>query len=404
MSKVRDAVVVGGGPAGSATALLLARAGRRVTLLDRARFPRDKACSEYLSPETVRHLDALGVLAELDADASSAPLHGSNVTAARGAALSGRFDGAGGHPFRPTGLALPRRVLDATLLDAARREGVEVVERQRVSELVRHRDGVVGVIAQSDDGSTSAWNARVVIGADGLGSTVARRAGLRRQGWLRRTAFVAHVRDVTGLEGAADLHVGAAGYVGLNPLGDRCTNVALIVPTRDAAAARGNAADFFFDRLEQFPGVRGRVDRRNLVREVMVTGPFDAMCRRSVDDGVLLVGDAADFFDPFTGEGVCAALAGAQFAAAVLDEALVSGAPLTAHRLRRYRTLRRQHFLGKWMVERLIGYSMLTPALFDRAVARLDRRGMADTLIGVTGDFISPWRVLNPVFLTRMLV
>ncbi len=397
-------MVVGGGPAGSATALLLARAGRRVLLLDRARFPRDKACSEYLSPETVRHLAGLGVLAALDADAASAPLHGSNVTAARGAALSGRFDGAGGTPFRPTGLALPRRLLDATLLDAARREGVEVVERQRVSELVRDRSGVVGVIAQSDDGNTREWNARVVIGADGLGSTVARRAGLRRQGWLRRTAFVAHVGNVTGLAGSADLHVGAAGYVGLNPLGNDCTNVALVVPTAHVAAARGNPADFFFERLERFPGVRGRVDRHNLVREVMVTGPFDAMCSRSVSDGVLLVGDAADFFDPFTGEGVCAALAGAHLAAGVLDHALGSTAPLTSRRLQRYRTLRRQHFLGKWIVERLIGYSMLAPALFDRAVGRLERRGMADTLIGVTGDFVSPWRVLNPSFLTRMLV
>ena len=73
-------------------------------------------------------------------------------------------------------------------------------------------------------------------------------------------------------------------------------------------------------------------------------------------------------------------------------------------RLARYRTLRRQRFLGKWIIERLIGYAMLSPALFDRVVARLERRGMANTLIGVTGDFLSPWRVLNPAFLTRMLV
>ena len=199
------------------------------------------------------------------------------------------------------------------------------------------------------------------------------------------------------------MHVGAAGYVGLNPMGQGCTNVALVVPARDAAAARGNPTDFFFRRLEQFPGVRGRVRREQMVRDVMVTGPFDASCRRSVAHGVLLVGDAADFFDPFTGEGICSALAGATLAAAVLDEALASADPLTARRLARYRTLRRQHFLGKWIVERMIGYAMLTPTLFDRAVGRLDRRGMADTLIGVTGDFISPWRVLNPVFLTRML-
>ena len=404
MSDRPDVLVVGGGPAGSATAIGLARAGRQVVLLDRAAFPRDKACSEYLSPEGVRHLDTLGVLEALDAHGLSTPLYGTNVTAAYGAALTGRFANAGGAPFRPTGLSLPRRVLDATMLAAAREAGVRVVERTTVVDIVRDATGVVGVTARDADATIRRWDARVVVGADGLGSSVARRTGLRRQGWLKRTAFVAHVADVTGLNGAADMHVGRDGYVGLNPLGGGIANVALVVPMREAHEARGDATGFFFDRLERFPGVRGRVDRQKLVREVLVTGPFDAMSRRSVTDGALLVGDAADFFDPFTGEGICAALAGAELAAVVLHEALHDSGPVSARRLARYRTLRRQRFLGKWIVERMIGYSMLTPALFDRAVARLERRGMADTLIGVTGDFVSPWRVLNPAFLTRMFI
>ena len=89
-----DVLVVGTGPGGSAAAVLLARAGFSVTAVDRAAFPRDKACSEYMSPEAVRLLDRLGVVPELEA-AGAAPLHGTRVIAARGSRLHGRFAHAG---------------------------------------------------------------------------------------------------------------------------------------------------------------------------------------------------------------------------------------------------------------------------------------------------------------------
>ena len=89
-----DVLVVGAGPGGSATAALLAGAGFRVAAVDRDAFPRDKACSEYMSPETVHLLDRLGVVPALEA-AGAAPLHGTRVTAARGSCLHGRFALAG---------------------------------------------------------------------------------------------------------------------------------------------------------------------------------------------------------------------------------------------------------------------------------------------------------------------
>jgi flavin-dependent dehydrogenase len=117
------------------------------------------------------------------------------------------------------------------------------------------------------------------------------------------------------------------------------------------------------------------------------------------------VGDAADFFDPFTGEGICAALRGSELVAEHAGAALEIRGTVDIRRLEPYAAARRRAFAGKWAVERLIGYAMAWPALFDRAVERLGRReGMAHTLIGVTGDFIPASAVLNPVFLARMVL
>ncbi|HEY9505146.1 MAG TPA: hypothetical protein VIQ27_04170, partial [Gemmatimonadales bacterium] len=90
----------------------------------------------------------------------------------------------------------------------------------------------------------------------------------------------------------------------------------------------------------------------------------------------------------------------AEAAAAALDRP----GRVTVRALAPYRRTRFAAFCGKWAVERLIGYGMLFPVLFDRAVERLARRGLAHTLVGVTGDFVPARAVLNPVFLARMLL
>ena len=110
-----DVVIAGAGPAGSAAAVHLARAGWRVVVVDRAAFPRDKPCSEYMSPEAVRLLDRLGVVPDLEA-AGAVPLEGTTVVTAQGSRLTGLFREAEPRPFRPAGLSLSRRMLDARLV------------------------------------------------------------------------------------------------------------------------------------------------------------------------------------------------------------------------------------------------------------------------------------------------
>jgi flavin-dependent dehydrogenase len=398
-----DVLVVGAGPAGSAAACLFARAGHAVALLDRAAFPRDKACSEYMSPEAVRILDRLGVLSGLEAD-GAVPLLGTRVTAAGGARLEGRFALAGHRPFRATGLSVARRVLDHRLVAAACEAGAALHERAVLEELLYDGGRVAGGVVRGADGTRRVIRARLTVGADGLRSVVARRLGPRRHSAPGRMAFVAHVEGVREMGGTAELFVGREGYVGLNPIGGGRTNVALVVPRARAALARGRTEAFFLEALAGFGPVTRRVEGGRLVRPVLVTGPFAAWSGRVTAEGAALVGDAADFFDPFTGEGIYSALRGAELLADAALPALGREGRVGTRDLAGYRRARRRAFAGKWAVERLIGYGMLFPRLFDRAVARLARRGMAHTLIGVTGDFVPARAVLNPLYLARMII
>jgi hypothetical protein len=126
--------------------------------------------------------------------------------------------------------------------------------------------------------------------------------------------------------------------------------------------------------LDSFPALTGRVPPDGLVREVLVTGPFAQWSRSSAADGVLLVGDAADFFDPFTGQGLFAALRGAEIAGAELDAALRRPGPVAGRALARYRRARRAAFAGRWALERLIALRVAWPALAERVIGRLARR------------------------------
>lgn len=398
-----DVLIAGAGPAGSATAALLAAAGFRVTVADRAAFPRDKPCSEFMSPEALRVLDRLGVLAELEP--LGAPLEGLAVTGARGARLEGSFSRAGHEPFRDTGLSISRLRLDAALARAAGKAGATLLERTAVEDLTYEGGAVSGAVVRDASGRRRVIHARLTIGADGLRSVVARRLGGRRGGRPRRIAFTAHAEGIEGLGRHAEMYVGERGYAGLNPIGGGVTSVALVVPQADARPARGRVTAFFCNALDGFPGLHGRVRPERLVRRVLVTGPFAAWSGRVSAPGAALVGDAADFFDPFTGEGICSALRGAEMLAVVAADALSQAGAVTEARLAPYRRARHRAFAGKWAVERLIGYGMWFPRLFDHAVARLGRKpGMADTMIGVTGDFVPARAVLNPAFLARMVL
>ena len=401
-------IIVGGGPAGAATALYLTRSGIDVMVLDRAHFPRDKPCSEYMSPQASRILDQMGVLGQIE-QSGAALLAGMRIRAPNGATFLGRFaEVRGFRGYRDRGLALRRTILDSLLLECARSSGAIVRERVRVTSLRRDSAGrVIGVDVIDDRGAQRALSAAIVIGADGLRSIVARRLELATTRLAqRRLAFVTHFAGVDGMGDNGEMHVERDGYLGLADVGGGMTNVAVVVPRSGAKEASGDPSAFVDAWIRRRRHVAPRFARAERVSPVLATGPFACVSRRAWAPGAALVGDAADFFDPFTGEGIYAALRGAELLAPRIVDALAAGNTRDADEsLRAYDRARVREFSGKWAVERIVGAAVSFPALMNVAARSLALRPhMAHTMVGVTGDFVPAREVLRPGFLLRLLL
>ncbi|MEP6621233.1 MAG: FAD-dependent monooxygenase [bacterium] len=402
-----DAIVVGGGPAGSSTAFALQRGGARVLILDRATFPRPKPCAEYLSPQASRLLCDMGALDAVEG-AGAAHLAGMIVRAPNGATLRGDFVAAHGYSaFRNRGLALRRTVLDPILLECARRAGAEVREHVRVTDVVRDATGRVTGVYAMGDGGTDTLRAPLVIGADGLRSVIARRLGLARTSrvWPRRIALVAHFENFGEVGDWGEMHVErGVGYVGLAAVDGGLTNVAMVIPSAAARAVSANRTAFFEQWLRDRPQLAPRVAGARRVTPVVATGPFASHARRAWMPGAALVGDAADFFDPFTGEGIYSALRGGELLGVHALAYLGAGTCREADAaLRAYDRARRAEFRGKWIVEKAINAAVsFAPAInyFARTLAL--RKDMADLLVGVTGDFVPASQVLRPSYLFNL--
>jgi flavin-dependent dehydrogenase len=406
-TKPYDVAIVGAGPAGSASAILLARAGWRVALIDRSTFPRDKPCAEYLSPAAEPLLTDLGVMERLEA-AHPARLRGFRIFSPNGGMIQGDFAAtrdAEGRSLFETGLAIPRLRLDATLVDGAREAGAEIRENWRLAQLAR-ADSVWRLTPVSEGKPISA---RLLLAADGVHSTVARRLGLHETSRIRKVALVAHMRGIAGMGEYGEMHVAGRRYVGIAPLeppevGDLC-NVAMVVDeARDGRKLAGQPERFLLEALETFPKLTGRLGAATVARRTLTISRINVHAKRLSDEGLLLVGDATGYYDPFTGEGIYRALHGAQLASEVTLEALAKD-DLSAAMLARYDRLYRETFKGKRLVEMIIQSAVQAPPLMDHLARIMGRRKtMADTIVAVTGDFLPPSAVLRPGYLLRLVL
>jgi menaquinone-9 beta-reductase len=386
--QAHDVVVVGGGPAGSAAALLLARAGRAVVLLERREFPRPKPCGDCISPGANQILSRMGVLDRIAA-ARPALLNGWLLSSGRGSFTSGFGSAVGA-------FALPRVVLDDILLAAARASGVQVVTRAHAQGLLRAASGSVRGVRASIDGELREFTAGLTVGADGLRSRVARLLNAhRRRPRLRKFSLTAHVRGVPAVAAVGEMHVRPGSCLGIAPVeagSNPLCNVTVVVGARGDSRSMSRH-DIMRAQLAAFVSR----DLSALITDdddILASGPFDWPTRRVAFDGAVLVGDAAGYYDPFTGQGIYQALAGAE----LLAHHVLAG------RVHEYEPAYRALTGPARRVQKLVEFVCARPRFAGRAFASLAKTPeLATRLIAVTGDLRPARDLLSPRLLPSFL-
>ncbi|HEY7511789.1 MAG TPA: NAD(P)/FAD-dependent oxidoreductase [Vicinamibacteria bacterium] len=394
-SSSRDVVVVGGGPAGAATALLLRRRGYDVLLVDEAHFPRDKVCGEGVSPEAWRLLDLLGAAGAVRA-LRPRPLRGMAVVSPDGTTFRGDYAGR-------AGFALRRHDLDAALLACARQTGVEVRTGAAARRLVLGGGRVEGVVIENGSGPELV-RSRLVIGADGRRSLVARTLGLLREHHrLRKFAVRGYWEGMEGLGEHGEMHVGGGGYCGIAPLSATAANVTFVLDRREMLGAGGALEAFYREAIaRRWPRVAERVRRATLDGPPRAIGPLALQARRVAFAGGALVGDAAGFYDPFTGEGVTLALRSAELADEAAHRSLKHAAVPGV--LWEYEQSRARATADKFRLNRLLQRVVAWPGLANAVARRLARRpDLADQLVGIAGDFVPARGALRAAFVLDLI-
>lgn len=382
-----DVIVVGSGPAGSAAAAGLARAGARVILLEAATHPRPKACAEYASPRTTEELRRIG-LAPDEWVPLAVPLRGMELHAGGRTALITYADARG--PRSAWGV--DRRSFDARLATHAAACGADLREGTRAVAILADGTRVRGVRVRSAAGEAT-LTADHLIGADGARSRIARWLGVERPvRFPRRLGLVAHHAGVAELTDHGEMHVGDGYYVGLAPTPNGELNVGMALPVTGAGPARAR----YDAAIAGLPAVAARLAASPRLTPIRGASPIGHRVSEVAGPGWLLVGDAAGFVDPFTGEGIHRALRSARAATAA-----ITGAGDVA---RAYRAERRRAFAAKAALGWLVQGFLAVPPLLDHAIGRLEERPAAALRLGsALGDCRPATDALDPRAILEVL-
>jgi len=389
-----DVLVVGGGPAGSTIASLLAQQQRRVVLLEQERFPRFHI-GESLLPLNLPLFERLGVADDVRRIGVYKP-GAELVSDAHAAAGTFRFSD---NPYLSVGHSyqVRRAEFDKLLLDNSRRLGAEVREEVRVADVVLNDGERPRITAIDKNGGKTEWLPRFLVDATGRDTLLARQLGLKRIDKRNNTAAVfGHFRNVPcrpgDKAGMITVYLFDHGWFWMIPLPDDIMSVGL-VGTRALFKAKGGNIDALFTQaVAATPSLAAHMAKAEPLGPLTACADYSYDSRSYVGESHILVGDAAAFIDPLFSSGVMMAMSSAAFAASAVD-GLLAGRPREPI-VRDYESRIRLSLTSlSWLI-----YRINAPVLRDLLVSSFDLFNTRHELITVlAGDFYDRRRFLSPL-------
>lgn len=369
-----DVAIVGAGPAGSVTAIALARRGYEVALLDKKSFPRDKLCGDFINPINLPVLRDLGVDQQVFAQ-PHAEVTGFRITASSGHAAEAQFSSA--DQQSAIGFGLRRSALDQTLVERAAELGVTLRLGWRIEELSQSARG------WEIKSAAESWRAKILVGADGRNSWVAQRLAMNKPASMRgrSVGFQFRLRCRGAAPGKVEIHLFPGGYAGLIRLGDGELNLCLSID-REKLPSESVAEFLLTQCLPQNPYLKAVLEQGDEISQFRSAYPVYYPKRRCYADRAVLVGDAARVTEPVTGEGIYFAMQSGLLAAETIDTSLIRG-DLSANYLRRYKQRCNQAFRARAAFNSLMRLVIYRSALLDLLIPLCARDSrMLNSLVG----------------------
>lgn len=322
-----DVIVIGGGPAGSTTAALVAEHGHRVLLLERARFPRFQI-GESLMPGTYWSFKRLGILEKLKKSAFVRKYSVQFFGASGRGSAPFYFQRHDPHESSVTWQVL-RSEFDRMMLDNAREKGACVRQGTAVQEVLFDGERAVGVRAKYGDGSLSDLTARVIVDATGRSALISRKLGIKtEEPTLKKASLFTHFESGSRDEGIDEgatliLHTRTKdAWFWYIPLADDVVSVGVVGDIGYLLQKRaGTPQEIFEEELDRCPPMKYRLQRARQLFPMKVTSDFSYRAHSVSGDGWVLVGDAYGFLDPVYSSGVFLALKSGEMAADAIHEA-----------------------------------------------------------------------------------